>query len=613
MINSLGPKIGSPESRNITSGAATSIVSTEAQPKEITERIPSSKGGQEVHKIEDQSGGLTDGRTKVSKSDQTLPGPGNKPVKSNAFRDRIAAFNKQEAAPIAPKPMAKPSFAKKPFVAPPPSRDAFVPSPSQVKPKPPASTTIQGDVPTPVNVAEPDSSKSHENPPKIGSLKDRIAALQAERAQDVAKKSTPREEPAQGDPVDSPHMRSIETTEDLTPHSRADGAAVDENSPALHSRDARKGEEVSSSPPGLPGQEGAIGPEDAISLNSLARQDTSRSVDSVHSRRSASIPVMHRDSSASAGTALPVALAVEPFKAEYEESRIPQPTVSRSPPTADNEAEEVPSDDEIDPAELKKQQLRERMAKMSGGMGMGMHMALGFGGPRPNKPVKSIPASARHVENNSEEPIAPVPMPGLQVLPNSCPPVAVSIESPVARPKTPDPEVITSLASPPTLPSSRSTTIRRNSVDEIAQLDSRVSTLQIEPSQTESQSSLATIAQPAVAAGFTPPRPVARPPATADVPVPVPQGPPAIPSGRPVEQRPAPPAIPPNRPPPMRQNSNSNSSVHSSNQPRSSMEYSTTLPPPVPTSSFPSSRPLHSPGTYRDSPSSTPGHNNRTS
>jgi len=55
-------------------------------------------------------------------------------AKSNAFKDRIAAFNQPAAAPVAPmqvggKPAPSSGFIKKPFVAPPPSKSAYVAPP----------------------------------------------------------------------------------------------------------------------------------------------------------------------------------------------------------------------------------------------------------------------------------------------------------------------------------------------------------------------------------------------------------------------------------------------------------------------------------------------------
>ena len=54
-------------------------------------------------------------------------------AKSNAFKDRIAAFNQPAAAPIAPmqpgRQQQPTGFIKKPFVAPPPSKNAYVPPP----------------------------------------------------------------------------------------------------------------------------------------------------------------------------------------------------------------------------------------------------------------------------------------------------------------------------------------------------------------------------------------------------------------------------------------------------------------------------------------------------
>ncbi|KAK5263498.1 assembly of actin patch protein, partial [Exophiala xenobiotica] len=62
------------------------------------------------------------------------PPPVAEKPNSSSFKDRIAAFNKPAAAPITPfKPGggSGTGFIKKPFVAPPPSRNAYVPPPRE--------------------------------------------------------------------------------------------------------------------------------------------------------------------------------------------------------------------------------------------------------------------------------------------------------------------------------------------------------------------------------------------------------------------------------------------------------------------------------------------------
>lgn len=101
---------------------------------------------------------------------------------ASSFRDRIAAFNKQAEAQAPVKPSApwgapgpKASFVKKPFVAPPPSKNAYIPPIVSHVPKPRRDEDVSRDVTEPTS---PTPTAEDEPPAKISSLKDRIAALQ---------------------------------------------------------------------------------------------------------------------------------------------------------------------------------------------------------------------------------------------------------------------------------------------------------------------------------------------------------------------------------------------------------------------------------------------------
>lgn len=131
-----------------------------------------------------------------------------------SFKDRMAMFNKPAAPPIAPfKPGGPGSgasgFIKKPFVAPPPSKNAYVPPPREPPPhkvyrreEDPSLAAEQTSetstaVPHPV---EPEATVD-EDQPKPTSLKDRIALLQkqqleqARRAEGASKKEKPKKPP----------------------------------------------------------------------------------------------------------------------------------------------------------------------------------------------------------------------------------------------------------------------------------------------------------------------------------------------------------------------------------------------------------------------------------
>ena len=119
------------------------------------------------------------------------PAVAEKPSGSS-FRDRIAAFNKPAAAPVTPfKPGgSQPSFIKKPFVAPPPSRDAYKPPPREPAPKvykreedPDVKEQISREPPVSESRPAPieGGEEGAEDRPKPTSLKDRIALLQKQQ------------------------------------------------------------------------------------------------------------------------------------------------------------------------------------------------------------------------------------------------------------------------------------------------------------------------------------------------------------------------------------------------------------------------------------------------
>lgn len=556
--------------------------------------------------------------------------PEGKPVKSNAFRDRIAAFNKQEAAPIAPKPLAKPSFAKKPFIAPPPSRDAYVPSPAQNKPRLVPATNITKNV---VNRSESEpipQSSSIEDAPKIGSLKDRIAALQAERAQTAAKKSTPTPDVSAAD-TEELTDKGIHKGQD-TASTRlviaadiiSDETIVDEGKPRQ-----------SKQPPTVPATSQSLD-EELVSQDEAGPAPVHKE-DSIRSTGPGSIEALAKVPSGTATTESRLPFRPETIEAD-ERISAPGPPITTTPtpkqerPTSqrletaekvsDKEREEAEQEEEIsiDPEELRKQQLRERMAKMSGGMGMGMHMALGLPSAKPRTAPISPPHRIEKEESTAQYSPIPIPMPGMQLPTNH----RTEDDNGVSSSSTTDrgtsvtveaqdhEPIDLALASPPSVPLTRAVAELSVSSDSTTgQLNTNLATLAIEQEQAR-DSIPPTTGPETLTPGQVPPRPTAHdspqraPPITYSVP--------PIPSGRPAEPRPlppaAPPAIPPNRP--IAQRHDSGSSVQSTNQnTRNSIEYARIPPPPVPMGIPP--RPAGSSPSLQHSPSDTPGNNKRAS
>ncbi|KAF2864379.1 hypothetical protein K470DRAFT_267235 [Piedraia hortae CBS 480.64] len=144
--------------------------------------------------------------------------------KSSAFKDRIAAFNKAQQAPIAPVQFNKPQrndYIKKPFVADPP-KHSYVP-PVQ-KSEPIQKPVVHDQKPT---LAEgqkrepsPTQTEEDQEAPKPLSLKERMAMLQREqeaqrsRHADMAKKAVPKTPAKKPSDVAEAEQRSERVSQD---------------------------------------------------------------------------------------------------------------------------------------------------------------------------------------------------------------------------------------------------------------------------------------------------------------------------------------------------------------------------------------------------------------
>ncbi|RYP49121.1 hypothetical protein DL768_005118 [Monosporascus sp. mg162] len=349
-----------------------------------------------------------------------VPPVTQKPV-SNSFKDRIAAFNKAAAPPVAPfKPGGLSSggsgFIKKPFVAPPPSRNAYVPPPQQA----PTARVYRREEDPEIKERETQNQEQAEkaglaptagtegedaDQPKPTSLKERIALLQKQQAEQaqrhaeaVAKKAKPKRPP--------PKRTESETTLEMP--------AVDEAA-AHHAPMERK---------------------DAAEVASKKSLDISRnSVDEFSPpkqplparRKSTREPVENDGNEADMSGAGDTTEEQEDLTEKEDSDAQPTPS-SRAPDTAAAEpAEEVEEEDEQeeeDPETRRREELRARMAKMSGGMGFhGMFgppgMGMGMGAPVPPK-KKSLTEGRRSsevAEESSSPRAAAPPVPTIMALP----------------------------------------------------------------------------------------------------------------------------------------------------------------------------------------------------
>jgi myosin tail region-interacting protein MTI1 len=315
--------------------------------------------------------------------------------KPSSFRDRIAAFNKPAAPPIAPfKPagLGTSDFIKKPFVAPPPSRNAYVPPPARELPPQKVyrreedpeiaerqaqdleNASKAGLVPT----GEQDEA---EEPPKAVSLKERIALLQKQQMEQAARRTeTAKEKPKR------PPKKRTESQETDEAGERGD-IPTSEPIPRGSSDLDREHYESTRKPPKAPKP---VEPSfsDGNDADQSAADETTEDAEG-------------------ASTGID----------EAEESRPRKPAAEPE----HGEDEESTEEEEVDEETRHQMALRERMAKLSRGMGM-----PGMFGPPGGMPMMGMGASKkkRHTEKHAESieeasptaqaPRIPViPMPGI--------------------------------------------------------------------------------------------------------------------------------------------------------------------------------------------------------
>ncbi|KAL8732070.1 MAG: hypothetical protein Q9166_003023 [cf. Caloplaca sp. 2 TL-2023] len=413
---------------------------------------------------------------------------------SGSFRDRINAFNKPAAPPVAP---TKPSglgasrgsgFVKKAFVAPPPSKNAYVPIPREAPPQMVYNREEQLEAEAQVeppgeseHTAQPIIQPSGEpagdddDQPKPTSLKERIALLQKQQMEQAArhaeaaqKKEKPKRPPkkrmeSQELIADSESNIEGENIQRTDSGETAGKRSVDV--PRVHidprSRSTARDQESPEatpivSPAGVPRQIFSDGNEaDVSGAADTEGEDlpTSRDEPDPGSRR----------------------LARRSFQKLSEVPKEEQ-EVDDEP----NESGEADKEDEdVDPEVKKRMEIRERMAKMSGGMGMA-GMFGSPGGMAPMPPRRQVPSASERKSSGNERsatgesissrapPVPMMPMPGLTKVRSPeqdiTPAAEVSKEDQDAVPKSiiqgrasTDMPDVEDLQEEPVLPSRRST------------------------------------------------------------------------------------------------------------------------------------------------------------
>ncbi|KAI4174248.1 MAG: hypothetical protein LQ343_002386 [Gyalolechia ehrenbergii] len=352
-------------------------------------------------------------------SSKPAPPPSESAAKptSGSFKDRINAFNKPAAPPVAP---TKPSglgsssgsgFVKKAFVAPPPSKNAYVPIPREAPPQkvyrreeelePEAQGQPTGEVELmspPINQQTDENVDDDADQPKPTSLKERIALLQKQQMEQAARQADAaqrREKPKRPPKKRMESQERIVDREDNLegdPLERVDsGDTVDKRSMDLpraptesRARSTAKGPESSEGTPLVsptgPSRHFLSDPNDADmsgAADTEERGDTSTSQDETDTKLQ--------------GTS------------QLSSSKLPGiPTKEHSMGNEQNESdEEQEEEEEVDPEVKKRMEIRERMAKMSGGMGM-TGMFGPPGGMAPMASRKQVPSSGERKSSGNE-------------------------------------------------------------------------------------------------------------------------------------------------------------------------------------------------------------------
>lgn len=352
---------------------------------------------------------------------------------SGSFRDRINAFNKPAAAPVAPKPgvgsTSGTGFIKKPFVAPPPSKNAFIPPPRDA----PIQKIYRREE-DPAFVAQPNNEESIDKPlptetpgltecedqPKPTSLKDRIALLQKQQMEQASRHA---EAAQKKDKPKRPPKKRMESQE---------RSAQVENS-------GQDPERITSA--GSIGSRGTEAPteEVQVELPSGARQQRLREPNAesptVAASRGFQSDANDADQSGAGDTEDGEDLstgrddsdekprAVVPGDSHVaDQAPLKEPDVGDEEDEADEEGGEGEEEEDLDPEVKRRMEIRERMAKMSGGMGMaGMFGPPGgMPGTTPKKQssvpseTKAIAPSTTQEQSARAPPVPLMPMPGMQ-------------------------------------------------------------------------------------------------------------------------------------------------------------------------------------------------------
>ncbi|KAF2138066.1 uncharacterized protein K452DRAFT_256893 [Aplosporella prunicola CBS 121167] len=361
-------------------------------------QLPSSPPPAPIPKPQEQPSQPQAAKPAPASAGQKSPPP---PVaeKPMSFKERIAAFNKPAAAPIAPiKPKAPPAgFIKKPFVAPPPSRDAYVPPPREPAPQKiyrrdedpeVAERSAQQQESTEQTApASGSAATEEEDQPKPTSLKERIALLQKQQMEQAARQA----EASQKEKPKRPPKKRIESHDS-------------ERRPVAEEGVAEGGER---------GHE--AGQEEAQALPKKRHSRGPLSPDAGQHEREMFSDGNDADMSAAGETTEDAEESSTTVEEEGERAH----AAPSHEPEAEQEGESTEEEDDgLDEETRRRMELRERIAKMSGGMGMAGMFGPPGGMPIPGmpmKPKKPAPSSEATAAESKREPEQSPPPPTQRV------------------------------------------------------------------------------------------------------------------------------------------------------------------------------------------------------
>ncbi len=334
------------------------------------------------------------GRDAVSSTKPTRPTPDtdDKPV-LGSFKDRIAAFNKPAAPPVAPvKPAALggSNFIKKPFVPPPPSRDAYVPPPREPSQKiyvrDDKEATSAPDQQSEMPARPPQSKESidEEAEVKPTSLKDRIALLQKQQLETAMRHT-------EGSQKKEPGKRPVPQRTD----SAEDPSSTRVSTERTSTDQPRKAESPAEATHPIPRDESPARPAVKPTIRQPHLQATGNDFpsDSNDADQSGADEVTEDNlTEQEMGDPVPQRAAGHPQATADDESdgegakRDDDP--GRGPAEEEDRGDGDEDEGEIDPEVKRRMEIRERMAKMSGGMGMHGMFGVPAGVPRPAAPPR---------------------------------------------------------------------------------------------------------------------------------------------------------------------------------------------------------------------------------